>query len=128
MEQGIRVVESGKPVHWQEAKALPVPGIYVVRNQEGDIICIGESTSLKERYDTHSGKNRFSALRRHIATEILMFYLKTQQELGIPSKDCRRAFLTDDEDRVVDEYFSKCLLTLTEVNLGRRELEEILIK
>ncbi len=126
--QAAEVIMSYKPVPWKEIIPTRRPGIYLVWEYSGNLIYVGESTSLQERYMTHNSRTRFSALRRHIATEVLSFQLKTKKELGITSSDAKRAFLTDSEERAVSDYLSECMATMQDVQFGRLELEEYIIK
>lgn len=121
-------VFSGKPILWGDIPPYDRPGIYIVWDQNGELIYIGETTSLLERYQTHSSKTRFSALRRHIAQTILGYKLRTKSELGIESKDKKRGFITEDEDTQVSNYLANCKAIFYEVRFGRLELEEHLIR
>jgi len=72
----------------------------------------------------------FSALRRHIATELLGFELKTKYELGLKTsaeKD-KRMFLSQDEDLKVNQFLKRCYIRTEMINFGRYELENYLIK
>ncbi|MGY8808652.1 MAG: GIY-YIG nuclease family protein, partial [Fidelibacterota bacterium] len=84
------------------------------------LIYIGESSNIYQRYKTHSGTTYFSALRRHIGTDILNFFLK--------SKNGRKRYFTDSEDSMVDIYLKKCKISYMKINFGRFELEEYLIR
>jgi predicted GIY-YIG superfamily endonuclease len=127
LEQGEREVLSQKPLPWNQVRMRSVPGIYLIFNQD-ELIYIGESTDLAERYETHSSRTRFSAFRRQVATEILSFKLKTKKELGYASTDSKRNFVAESEDNEINRYINKCRVIAIPVYFGRLELEEHLIK
>ena len=95
-------------------------GIYLVKDIMGNLIYIGESSNIGDRIMTHSGRTYFSALRRHIGTEILGF--KLQEIKG------RKRYFSEQEDRKVTDFLTTCKVTLLPVEFGRYELEEYLIK
>lgn len=95
-------------------------GLYVVKDRKGNLIYIGESSNIDERIKTHSWVTYFSALRRHIGTVLLGFYLK--------EKNGRKRYFSEPEDRSVTELLTECSVTLFPVEFGRFELEEYLIK
>ena len=128
LEQGERIILFQRPFIWNEIKPLAVPGIYIIFNEQEELIYIGESTDLKERYDTHSRRTHFSAFRRHVATKILSLNLKTKAELGYKSADNKRRHVTSSEDEEINRYISKCSIITMPVYFGRLELEERLIK
>lgn len=84
------------------------------------MIYIGESSNINERHLTHSNRTYFSALRRHIATEILQFELK--------EKSGKKKFLNEIEEKAVTLYLKDCNAIFYNLNFGRCELEEYLIK
>ena len=105
------------PIPWNKAIIPNSPGIYRVLNVDGKLIYIGESSNIKERYVKQHNKDTYSsALRRHIATEIL----------GLQLIDGRR--LLKENDDSVDEYLSKCSIAYMKVLFGRFELEKFLIE
>ena len=122
--QGESTVLSQKTLSWNIASPPTIPGIYIIFNEQGELIYIGESTNLKERYKTHSDKTRFSAFRRQVATEILSFKLKTKTELGYDSTDSKRHYVTKSEDEEINRYINQCFIIMVPVYLGRLELEE----
>ena len=95
-------------------------GLYLVKDKSGKLIYIGESSDIGERIKTHSGRTYFSALRRHIGTDILGFEL--QEVKG------KKRYFSGTEDRKVTEFLKMCNVTLFPVSFGRYELEEHLIK
>ena len=104
---------------WFEASVPHCAGIYVVRSNDR-LIYIGESSDIGDRHATHSGTTYFSALRRHIGTEILGFTLKTIKG--------KTRYLDDEEDKSVTRYLRDCQIAAMPVSFGRYELEEFLIK
>lgn len=105
---------------WFDTKIISTAGLYLVKDKAEKLIYIGESSDIGERIKTHSGRTYFSALRRHIGTDILGFEL---QEI----KGKKRCF-SETEDSKVTEFLKTCKVTLFPVAFGRYELEEYLIK
>lgn len=95
-------------------------GIYLVKDKSQRIIYIGESSDVRERILTHSGRTYFSALRRHIGTEILGFKL---QEINK-----KKRYFSENEDKNITDYLRGCMAKIASVRFGRYELEEYLIK
>jgi predicted GIY-YIG superfamily endonuclease len=104
---------------WFDNNVKSTAGLYIVKKKE-EIIYIGESSDIKERHNTHSTTTYFSALRRHIATDILDFELK--------ERNGKKKYLTDTENASVTEYLRGTNATFYPVSFGRCELEEYLIK
>ncbi len=105
---------------WFETETIPNAGLYLVKDKSDKMIYIGESSNLGERITTHSGRTYFSALRRHIGTDILGYEL--QEIKG------KKRYFTDIEDKRISTFLSTCKSTVFPVNFGRFELEEYLIK
>ena len=105
---------------WSENVVDPNAGLYIVKDKDNQLIYIGESSNISERYVTHSNTTYFSALRRHIATEILSFELK--------ERNGKKKYLTEAEDRAVTLFLQSCNSVFYHANFGRCELEEYLIK
>ena len=108
------------PVNWYSANVSSNAGIYCVEHNDDGPIYIGESSNINKRYETHSKDTYFSALRRHIGTDILGFELKERNK--------KKRYFSDTEDQRVNSYLGKCLLRSMKVNFGRFELEEFLIR
>jgi len=106
--------------NWYDTIVRKVAGLYIVKGKSGDIIYIGESSDINERYATHSNRTYFSALRRHIATEILSFELK--------EKNGKKKYLLDNEEKAINIFLKTCSVMFYPVSFGRYELEEFLIK
>ncbi|RZK11525.1 MAG: hypothetical protein EOO46_06480 [Flavobacterium sp.] len=105
---------------WFDCTALNKAGLYIVRNQNDDLIYIGESSNIFERHKTHSSQTYFSALRRHIGTEILKFQLH--------EKNGRKKYFQMHEEKKVNDFLRTCRATFYPVTFGRYELEEYLIR
>lgn len=93
-------------------------GVYMVRSKKNEILYIGESSDIQERYFTHGSTTYFSALRRHVGTELL----------GLKFIDDKKRRFTEYDDIRVTQYLKECLYSYMHVNLGRYELEEFLIR
>jgi predicted GIY-YIG superfamily endonuclease len=108
-----------KPINaWNSAFPKTLPGVYMVVNSTDDIIYIGESSDISERYSTHGSSTYFSALRRHIGTELL----------GLKFIDSKKRKFNDFEDHKVTNYLRECKYRSMLVSFGRFELEEYLIR
>lgn len=105
---------------WFELTTISNAGLYLVKDKSDKLIYIGESSDVGERIITHSGRTYFSALRRHIGTEILGFELKEIKN--------KKRYFSDLEDKKVTDFLRSCQATVFPVNFGRYELEEYLIK
>lgn len=105
---------------WFDMPITSNAGLYMVKDKSDRLIYIGESSDIGERITTHSGRTYFSALRRHIGTEILGFELKEINH--------KKRYFSDAEDKKVTEFIKGCKAKTFAVSLGRYELEEFLIK
>ena len=105
---------------WFDTKIVSSAGLYLVKDKTDKLIYIGESSDIGERIKTHSGRTYFSALRRHIGTDILGF--KLQEIKG------KKRYYSETEDKKITEFLKTCKSTLFPVAFGRYELEEYLIK
>ena len=120
LKEGENEILNSKFVSWFDVKTVCSAGLYLVKNKSDELIYIGESSDISERIKTHSGRTYFSALRRHIGTDILNFHL---QELN-----GKKRYFSDTEDRKVTDFLGNCKLATFPVSFGRYELEEYLIK
>ncbi len=108
-------------MRWSEVAPRSEPGVYIVHARDRKTpLYIGESSDLGERHDTHSHRTYFSALRRHIATEVLGFTLKIR---GGKAK-----YLDPAEDSQVSAFLDGCVCAFVPVSFGRFELEDRLIR
>lgn len=119
LKQGEEIVFKQKFSSWFDTNVKSAAGLYIVKDKT-QIIYIGESSDISERHSTHSGTTYFSALRRHIATDILGYELK--------EKNGKKKYLTVNEDIKVTDFLRKTIATFHPVSFGRYELEEYLIK
>ena len=108
------------PIPWFEANIPNNAGLYHVEHGDNGLIYIGESSNIKERYDTHSGTTYFSALRRHIGTDVLEFELQV--------RNGKKRYFAESEDKEINKYLHNCKIKAMKVNFGRFELEEYLIR
>jgi len=121
MKQGENVVLSATFTEWAKAQAKECAGLYVVRApKRNDILYIGESSNVQKRHKCHSGRTYFSALRRHVGTEVLGFTLK--------ARNGKAKYFSDAEDAKVTAFIGSCCVACVPVALGRYELEEHLIR
>lgn len=118
--EGAKDIANRPYTRWFDNFVIATAGLYVVKNKENELIYIGESSNVKERHLTHSSDTYFSALRRHIATEILSFELK--------EINGKKKYLSETEDKAVSAFLKNCYALFYPLNLGRYELEEHLIK
>lgn len=118
-EGEIKILKSTfKP--WFETKIISIAGLYLVKDKTDKLIYIGESSDVGERIKTHSGRTYFSALRRHVGTDILGFKLQVIKG--------KKRYFTEIEDKKVTEFLKTCKSIVFPVAFGRYELEEYLIK
>lgn len=120
LEEGETKILKSTFTNWFDTKIVSLAGLYLVKDKSDKLIYIGESSDIGERVKTHSGRTYFSALRRHIGTDILSFEL--QEIKG------KKRYFSETEDRKVTEFLKTCKVTLFPVAFGRYELEEYLIK
>jgi predicted GIY-YIG superfamily endonuclease len=91
---------------WSDAAQLAecfknIAGIYIIRDNNGRILYVGESSKLHIRYDRHSKTTRFSIFRRNVATQLLNLNLITVQERGRPElSDTKRWYLSHKETQI----------------------------
>lgn len=119
LQQGEQEVFKQKFSSWFDCNPKSVAGLYIVKHKM-EIIYIGESSDICERHTTHSSTTYFSALRRHIGTEILKHELK--------ERNGKKKYFTDSEDKSVTDFLRGTTGTFYPVSFGRYELEEYLIK
>lgn len=120
LNQGEKTFLKNSLKNWFEINVPKSPGLYWVEHPKYSLIYIGESSNIFERWQVHSGKTYFSALRRHIGENILDFELKTQKG--------KKRFFTDKEDFKVTDFLKKATIRVMPVNFGRYELEEYVIR
>lgn len=118
--QAEQEILKGKFSLWFDCKSESIAGLYIVRNKLDKLIYIGESSDICERHKTHSSTTYFSALRRHIGTDILNFELTERNR--------KKKYFEVSEDKKVTEFLKSCKASFYPTNFGRYELEEFLIK
>ncbi len=120
IEQGEKILKTAKNHNWFSAEIISGAGIYWVEHKTEGLIYIGESSDIKKRYETHSGKTYFSALRRNLGETILDFKLQTING--------RKRYFTDNENKKITEFLKNCTIRTMPISFGRFELEEYLIR
>lgn len=120
IKQGETELMKSNHFNWFDTFVPSTAGLYWVENKTKELIYIGESSNIFDRYDTHSGTTYFSALRRHIGENILGFKLQT--------RNGKKRYFSDGEDFKVTDFLKKCTIRTLTINFGRYELEEYLIR
>lgn len=115
IEQGANVFENLPQSKWLEANPSSKAGLYKVL-REGELIYIGESTNIAERYKAHSNTTYFSALRRSVGTKLFNF-----EYIG------KKKFMDSDDNKITN-FLLDCHYASIPIGFGRRELEEYLIR
>jgi len=115
IEQGANVFENLPRSKWLEAKPSDRAGLYKVLH-EGELIYIGESTNIAERYKAHSNTTYFSALRRSVGTKLFGYEYVGKKKF----QDC--------DDNNITNFLLECEYASIPISYGRRELEEYLIR
>lgn len=118
--QAEQEILNGKFISWFDCNVKNNAGLYIVRDKNDKLIYIGESSDIYDRHKTHSTRTYFSALRRHIGTEILNFELQ--------EKDGKKRYFGVNEDQKVNDFLKFCKASFYSCSFGRYELEEYLIK
>jgi predicted GIY-YIG superfamily endonuclease len=119
--QGEAAVLSEPFRQWVQASAKACAGIYVARAPKQDhILYLGESSNVHKRHKCHGGRTYFSALRRHVGTDVFGFVLK--------ERNGKAKYFTEAEDCKVSEFLRACSIACMPVSFGRYELEEHLIR
>ena len=120
IEQGEKELKKAKSYNWFSAIINSHAGLYWVEHKTKGLIYIGESSDVFKRYETHSGKTYFSALRRNLGETILGFKLQTING--------RKRYFSDIEDREITKFLMNCSIKTLPISFGRFELEEYLIR
>lgn len=118
LREGARVASNLPSVSWRQMRPPAGPGLYIVRDRKGRPVYVGETDALAERLGTHSrSRSYFSALRRHVGTEILGLSF---------APHVRRGFSSGDE-AAINAYLASCSIAILAVAIGRWELERELV-
>lgn len=120
LSQAEQEVFNDKFTPWFDCKMEKKAGLYIVKDSSDKLIYIGESSNVFDRFKTHSKTTYFSALRRHIGTEMLN--LKLHERKG------KKKYFEVAEDMKVTDFLKNCKAKFYPVSFGRYELEEYLIK
>ncbi|MCG8763484.1 GIY-YIG nuclease family protein [Tenacibaculum finnmarkense] len=120
IEQGEKELKKAKAYNWFSAQIESSAGLYWVEHKTKGLIYIGESSDINKRYQTHSVRTYFSALRRNLGETILGFKLQTING--------RKRYFSDIEDRKITEFLKNCSIKTLPISFGRFELEEYLIR
>ncbi len=113
------IAEHAASVDWQAMEPPAGAGFYIVRDRGGTVLYVGETDDLAERLRTHSRRRSyFSALRRHVATELLGLVL---------APDVGRGFTAEDEIKI-SAFLATCTIAILPLSLGRWELERELVR
>jgi predicted GIY-YIG superfamily endonuclease len=123
LSEGEKIFE--KVIENLEKPKKKTKGIYSYKEEE-EIIYVGETSNILERSETHSKQTTFSALRRSIGKSEFEFKLKEEENENGDVK--KKKNFSKEENGKITEYLKKCSFKFLEVNFGRVELEELLIK
>jgi len=119
MSDGAEMAANVEGVDWPEMNPTPGAGLYIVRGQDGKTLYVGESDALAERLGTHCRpRSYFSALRRHVGTELLGLEF---------APEIVRGFSPSGEASISD-FLSSCTVAIVPLAFGRWELERHLVQ
>ncbi len=115
---GVRVAGDVAPVAWRAMRPPAGAGLYILRGAKGNALYVGETDALAERLGTHGGaRSYFSALRRHVGTELLSLSFAPY---------VRRGFAPADE-AAITAFLAICTVAILPLAFGRWELERELV-
>lgn len=118
LRAGVNVGLETPPVPWGRTQPPRSAGLYILRDANGRPLYVGESDALAERLRTHGGlRSYFSALRRHVGTEVLGLAF---------APNVRRGFSPLDE-AAISAYLATCSIAILPIAFGRWELERELV-
>lgn len=119
LKGGVSIAVGVEPVAWA-AKRPPIgAGLYILRDAKQKTLYVGETDALAERLGTHSGvRSYFSALRRHVGTELLGLAF---------APNVNRGFSPTGE-AAISAYLATCSIALIPLAFGRWELERDLVR
>ena len=117
--QGEKALFNCSHSSWYECSPPSSAGIYWIESGN-DVIYVGESSNIADRWNVHSQKTYFSALRRNIGRTLFGFELQTVKG--------RKRYFHEKEDKEITKYLKKTKILTYPVKLGRFELEELLIQ
>lgn len=120
IKEGEKQFINSKHFDWFSAEINYGAGIYWIEHKKDGHIYIGESSDVFKRYQTHSGRTYFSAVRRNLGETILGYKLQTVNG--------RKRYFSDKEDLQLTKYLNSCSIKTMQISFGRFELEEYLIR
>lgn len=73
-------------IRWHEAEQIidkfkGFGGVYVIKDKDGYILYVGETSTIRQRYTQHSKRTRISIFRRNVAVRKLGYTLKNSVSL-----------------------------------------------
>jgi predicted GIY-YIG superfamily endonuclease len=120
LKEGRKAFEKVSLSNWHDLSIDVFPGIYWVEHKKDGLIYIGESSNVKDRYNTHSKTTYFSAFRRNLGENILGFKLQTIKG--------KKRYFSESEEVKLNAYLTNLEIKTMAVSIGRYELEEYLIE
>jgi hypothetical protein len=118
LHAGVHLAIDVDPVSWLAMRPPPGAGLYLLRDHAGQPMYVGESDALAERLGTHAGaRSYFSALRRHVGTEVLGLAFAPGQARGFAPAD----------EAAISAYLATYSVVVISLALGRWELERELV-
>jgi predicted GIY-YIG superfamily endonuclease len=119
MCDGAQMAAAVQGVTWSEMRPPPGAGLYILRGQDGEMLYVGESDALAERLGTHRRpRSYFSALRRHVGTELLGLAFAPQIVRGFSPIN----------EASISDFLSSCTVAIVPLAFGRWELERHLVQ
>lgn len=106
----------GKP--WFDTLLTTEAGGYILCDQDGTALYVGETHNIAERCGSHQTDTYFSALRRNAGRTLL----------GLSFAPGSRRRFSAKDDAGVSSYLAGCNLAVIPVSIGRGELESGLIR
>lgn len=120
LSQGEKDLMDLKRTNWIDCFAPTCAGLYWIENKKGELIYVGESSNIFDRWSVHSDKTYFSALRRNIGRTFFGFELQTING--------KKRYFTEKEDKEISKFLTNAKILTYPVEFGRFELEEFLIR
>jgi predicted GIY-YIG superfamily endonuclease len=118
LKAGVSAVLEVPAAPWKAMRPSVGAGLYILRHSKGKALYVGETDALGERLGIHRGaRSYFSALRRHVGTELLGLAF---------APNVRRGFSPEEEARI-SAYLTTCTIAIVPLAFGRWELERELV-
>ena len=118
IEQGVSQALDISGESWFNTALPTTPGVYILRDPDGNVLYIGETHDIAERFGSHRNDTYFSALRRNAG----------RVALGLKFAPGSRRHFSPKDDQRVTAYLARCNLAIIPVSIGRGELESGLIR